>query len=40
MPDSYDLWLDPGMGNVDAVCDLLKPYDARRNAELSREQPH
>jgi putative SOS response-associated peptidase YedK len=27
--DSYDLWLDPGMRNVDAVSDLLKPYDAR-----------
>jgi putative SOS response-associated peptidase YedK len=25
---AYDLWLDPGMRNVDAVCDLLKPYDA------------
>jgi putative SOS response-associated peptidase YedK len=28
-PDSYDLWLDPGMQNVAAVSDLLKPYDAR-----------
>jgi putative SOS response-associated peptidase YedK len=27
-PSSYDLWLDPGMTNVDAACDLLKPYDA------------
>jgi putative SOS response-associated peptidase YedK len=25
----YDLWLDPGMQNVAAVSDLLKPYDAR-----------
>jgi putative SOS response-associated peptidase YedK len=25
----YDLWLDPGMKNVDAVSELLKPYDAR-----------
>lgn len=25
----YDLWLDPGMKNVDAVAELLKPYDAR-----------
>jgi putative SOS response-associated peptidase YedK len=25
----YDLWLDPGMRNVDAVSELLKPYDAR-----------
>jgi putative SOS response-associated peptidase YedK len=28
-PDSYDLWLDPGMTKVEAVSDLLKPYDAR-----------
>jgi putative SOS response-associated peptidase YedK len=28
-PDGYDLWLDPGMGDVDAASDLLKPYDAR-----------
>jgi putative SOS response-associated peptidase YedK len=28
-PDSYDLWLDPGMQNVTAIADLLKPYDAR-----------
>jgi putative SOS response-associated peptidase YedK len=28
-PDSYDLWLDPGMQNVAAVSDLLKPHDAR-----------
>jgi len=28
-PDAYDLWLDPGMQNVAAVSDLLKPYDAR-----------
>ena len=27
--DSYDLWLDPGMTNVAAASDLLKPYDAR-----------
>jgi putative SOS response-associated peptidase YedK len=27
--DNYDLWLDPGMMNVEAVSDLLKPYDAR-----------
>jgi putative SOS response-associated peptidase YedK len=26
---SYDLWLDPGMTKVEAVCELLKPYDAR-----------
>jgi putative SOS response-associated peptidase YedK len=27
-PDSYDLWLDPGMNDAQAVSDLLKPYDA------------
>jgi putative SOS response-associated peptidase YedK len=27
-PDSYDLWLDPGMRDVSAASDLLKPYDA------------
>ncbi len=27
-PDSYDLWLDPGMTNVAVVSELLKPYDA------------
>lgn len=25
---NYDLWLDPGMQNVAAVGELLKPYDA------------
>ena len=28
-PDAYDLWLDPGMQNVAAASDLLKPCDAR-----------
>jgi putative SOS response-associated peptidase YedK len=28
-PDSYDAWLDPGMTDVDAASELLKPYDAR-----------
>jgi putative SOS response-associated peptidase YedK len=28
-PDSYDLWLDPGMTNVAAASELLKPCDAR-----------
>jgi putative SOS response-associated peptidase YedK len=28
-PDSYDLWLDPGMQDVAAASDLLKPFDAR-----------
>jgi putative SOS response-associated peptidase YedK len=29
-PDCYDLWLDPGMTNVEAVSEMLKPYDARQ----------
>jgi putative SOS response-associated peptidase YedK len=28
-PDSYDLWLDPGMKDGGAASDLLKPYDAQ-----------
>jgi putative SOS response-associated peptidase YedK len=28
-PDSYDLWLDPGMQNVAAISEMLKPYDAK-----------
>ncbi len=27
-PDSYDLWLDPGMTNVQVIAELLKPYSA------------
>ncbi len=27
-PASYDLWLDPGMTDVQVVSELLKPYDA------------
>jgi putative SOS response-associated peptidase YedK len=27
--EAYDLWLDPGMTNVDLLSDLLKPFDAR-----------
>jgi putative SOS response-associated peptidase YedK len=27
--ESYDLWLDPGMQNVAAISELLKPYDSR-----------
>jgi putative SOS response-associated peptidase YedK len=27
-PDSYELWLDPGMTKVEAVSDLLRPCDA------------
>jgi putative SOS response-associated peptidase YedK len=26
--DSYDLWLDPGLQNVKAISELLKPYEA------------
>jgi putative SOS response-associated peptidase YedK len=29
-PDNYDLWLDPGVTNVEAVSEMLKPFDARR----------
>jgi putative SOS response-associated peptidase YedK len=29
-PDNYDLWLDPGMHDMRAVSDMLKPYDARQ----------
>ncbi len=28
-PDTYELWLDPGMTNVAAASELLKPCDAR-----------
>jgi putative SOS response-associated peptidase YedK len=28
-PESYDLWLDPGMRDLAAISQLLKPYDAR-----------
>ena len=28
-PDVYDLWLDPGMRNLNAVGDMLRPFDAR-----------
>jgi putative SOS response-associated peptidase YedK len=28
-PDCYDLWLDPGMRDMRAVSDMLKPFDAR-----------
>jgi putative SOS response-associated peptidase YedK len=26
--DDYDLWLDPGMTNVEAISELLKPFDS------------
>jgi putative SOS response-associated peptidase YedK len=29
-PDSYDMWLDPGMRDVASASDLLKPFNARR----------
>lgn len=29
-PDSYELWLDPGMTKVEAVSDLLRPCDSRQ----------
>jgi putative SOS response-associated peptidase YedK len=28
-PDNYELWLDPGMTNVAAASELLRPFDAR-----------
>jgi putative SOS response-associated peptidase YedK len=29
LPDkAYDLWLDPGFQNADAICDLLKPFSS------------
>src|SRR5712691_3874426 len=28
-PEDYDLWLDPGMRDVNVASELLKPYDAR-----------
>jgi putative SOS response-associated peptidase YedK len=28
-PDNYELWLDPGMTNVAAASEFLKPFDAR-----------
>jgi putative SOS response-associated peptidase YedK len=28
-PDSYDVWLDPGMRDASVASELLKPRDAR-----------
>lgn len=28
-PSTYDLWLDPGLQNIAAISELLKPHDAR-----------
>ncbi len=36
-PDAYDLWLDPGMTNVAAASELLKPFEGPADAVLSRE---
>jgi putative SOS response-associated peptidase YedK len=37
-PENYDLWLDPGMTDVAAASDLLKPYDARAMRWLTRHK--
>jgi putative SOS response-associated peptidase YedK len=29
-PDAYDLWIDPGITNVGAILERLKPFDARQ----------
>jgi putative SOS response-associated peptidase YedK len=39
-PDSYDMWLDPGMTKVEAVSELLKPYDARLCGVIRCPWPH
>jgi putative SOS response-associated peptidase YedK len=28
-PDSYDLWLDPGMHDTSVVSEMLRPYGAQ-----------
>jgi putative SOS response-associated peptidase YedK len=28
-PESYDLWLDPGMTEVEVISELLKPFDGQ-----------
>jgi putative SOS response-associated peptidase YedK len=28
-PGNYDVWLDPGMNNVEAASEMLRPYDAQ-----------
>lgn len=28
-PSNYDVWLDPGMTNIEAASDLLKPFEAQ-----------
>jgi hypothetical protein len=27
--EAYDLWLDPGFQKTDAICNVLKPFDAK-----------
>jgi putative SOS response-associated peptidase YedK len=27
-PEAYDLWLDPGFGRIDALKEMLNPFDA------------
>jgi putative SOS response-associated peptidase YedK len=41
-PNGYDLWLDPGMTNVAAASEMLKPFDARlmRCYTVSRRVNH
>jgi putative SOS response-associated peptidase YedK len=41
-PDSYDLWLDPGMTDLRVESDLLKPYDAKsmRSYQVSMRINH
>jgi hypothetical protein len=36
-PDSYDLWLDPGMNDGATASELLKPFDARLVRCYSRQ---
>jgi len=41
-PDTYDLWLDPGMQDVRVVSDMLKPFDVRllRSYQVSTRVNH
>ena len=36
--DDHDTWFDPGMNNLEALSDLLRPHDARlmRSYPVSR----
>jgi len=34
--EDYDLWLDPGMNNVEALADLLKPWQAVATPQADR----